>query len=148
MRVSICTLQHTATHCNTLQQTATRCNTLHHTATHCNTLQHASTHCNTLQLTATHCNTLQHTAPHLTTLQVMKDVDIQKLINTKFAAMISRAKILESTVCNVCVMKLCVLSRPKRDLKETYTQSNERYMTSKDTHLATYQIKRRTVCVF
>ena len=34
----VCTLQHTATHCNTLQHTATHCNTLQHTATHCNTL--------------------------------------------------------------------------------------------------------------
>eukprot|EP00277_Geminigera_cryophila_P004974 CAMPEP_0179428782 /NCGR_PEP_ID=MMETSP0799-20121207/14357_1 /TAXON_ID=46947 /ORGANISM="Geminigera cryophila, Strain CCMP2564" /LENGTH=360 /DNA_ID=CAMNT_0021204427 /DNA_START=114 /DNA_END=1196 /DNA_ORIENTATION=+ len=31
---------------------------------------------------------------------VMADVDMQKLINTKFAAMVSRAKILESAVCN------------------------------------------------
>ena len=33
--VCVCTLQHTATHCNTLQHTATHCNTLQHTATHC-----------------------------------------------------------------------------------------------------------------
>ena len=30
----LCTLQHTASHCNTLQHTATHCNTLQHTATH------------------------------------------------------------------------------------------------------------------
>ena len=57
-RLKTCTLQHTATHCNTLQHSATHCNI----ATHCNTLQHTATHCNTLQHTATHCNTLQHTA--------------------------------------------------------------------------------------
>jgi len=38
-----CTLQHTATHCNTLQHTATYCNILQHTATHCNTLQDEAT---------------------------------------------------------------------------------------------------------
>jgi len=41
-----CTLQHTATHCNTLQHTATHCNTLQHTATHCNNETNA-THRNT-----------------------------------------------------------------------------------------------------
>ena len=54
-----CSLQHTATHCNTLQHFATHCNTLQHTATHCSTLQHTATwlptwycitHC------TTHCN--------------------------------------------------------------------------------------------
>ena len=92
---SMCSLQHTATHCNTLQHTGgaardascrstcwnpTQCNT----ATHCSTLQHTATHCNTLQHTygaardasyrstcwnSTQCNTLQHTAAHCSTLQ-------------------------------------------------------------------------------
>jgi len=73
---ALCTLQHTATHCNTLQHTATHCNTLQHSATLCNkvqlylhrmpvdveytislcTLQQKATHCNTLQITAIHCN--------------------------------------------------------------------------------------------
>ena len=83
---ALCTLHHTATHCNTPQHNATRCNTLQHAATSCNTLQHereaniqhhrtdcnllqhTATHCNTLQHTATHCNTLQHTATHCNTL--------------------------------------------------------------------------------
>jgi len=64
-----CTLQHSATHCNTLQHTATYCNTLQHMATHCNTVQHGATHCNTLQHTATYCNTLQHMATHCNTVQ-------------------------------------------------------------------------------
>jgi len=73
--VAVCTLHHTATHCNTLQRTATHCNALQHTSTLCNTathciiLQHTSTLCNTLQHTATHCNTLQYTATHCNTLQ-------------------------------------------------------------------------------
>jgi len=47
-RVSVYTLQRTATHCKALQHTATHCNTLQRTATHCNALQHTATHCNTL----------------------------------------------------------------------------------------------------
>ena len=43
----------------TLQHTATRCNTLQHTATHRSTLQHTVTHYSTLA-TLTHCNTLHH----------------------------------------------------------------------------------------
>jgi len=38
--------------------------TVQHTATHCNTLHHTAPYCNTLQQTATHCNTLRHTATH------------------------------------------------------------------------------------
>ena len=60
--VVCCSLELTATHCNT------RCNTLQHTATHCTTLQHTATHCNTPQHTATQGNTLQHTATHCNTL--------------------------------------------------------------------------------
>jgi len=90
--VSLCSLQHTATHCNTLQHTATYCDTLQYaksdtaaesvaylsvlSATCCNKLQHAATQCNTLQhaathgnTRATHCNTLQHTVNHCNTLQ-------------------------------------------------------------------------------
>jgi len=66
---AVCTLQDTATRCNTLQHTATHYNTLQHTATHCNTLQHAATHCKTLQDTSRHCKTLQHTATRCNTLQ-------------------------------------------------------------------------------
>ena len=94
--LSIFTLQHTATGCNTLpcttlQHAATHCNTLHHAATHCITPQHNASHCNTvsqvrvhrqrrqrtaatdcgntLQHTATHCNTLHHTEIHCINLQ-------------------------------------------------------------------------------
>jgi len=59
-----CTLQNTATHCNTLQHTATNCNMLQYTATNCNTLWHTVTHCNTLHHTTLYCNILQHTATH------------------------------------------------------------------------------------
>ena len=52
-----CSLQHTATHCNTLHHTATHCNTLQHTVTHCNTLHHTATHCDT----AKDCNNTQDT---------------------------------------------------------------------------------------
>ena len=75
-------LQHTVTHC-TLQFTATHCNSLHYIVKHigsagraqcgdssgkqhkvpCNSLQSTAPHCNTLHLTATHCNSLQHTVP-------------------------------------------------------------------------------------
>jgi len=90
-RVMKCTLQHTATHCNTLRHNATHCNTLQHTAprsllsvkclmcdgmhtaTHCNTMQHTSTHCKDYTTQCferqkfdvwwnAHCNTLQHNA--------------------------------------------------------------------------------------
>jgi len=37
---NMCTLQHTATHCNTLQHTATHCRTVPHTTPHCNILQY------------------------------------------------------------------------------------------------------------
>jgi len=80
----MCTLQHTATHCNTLQHTATHCNTLQHITMHCNTSKrHTATHyyvalstwppplnscfvsgmC-TLQHIATHCTPLQYTATY------------------------------------------------------------------------------------
>ena len=86
-----CTLQHTATHCNTLQHIATHRSTLQHIAAHCNTLQHTAAHfntlhhvapncdsgretevtgvCHTLQHTATHSETQQNTARHCKTLQ-------------------------------------------------------------------------------
>ena len=90
--VSLCPVQHTATHCHTMQHTTIYCNILHHTAVHCCTVQHHMcdmTHsyavldcdhqlqsacsryarCNTLLNTATHCNTLQHIATHCNTLQ-------------------------------------------------------------------------------
>jgi len=62
MRMQDCTLQYTATHCNTLHHTATHCNTPQriHGMQDC-TLQQTPTHTtHTLQLT--HCNT--HTATH------------------------------------------------------------------------------------
>jgi len=67
-RLTLVSLQITATHCNTLQHTGTHGNT-RHTATHGNTRQHTATHCNTRQHTTTHCNTQQHTATHGNTLQ-------------------------------------------------------------------------------
>jgi len=86
---AVCTVQHTATHCNncntlqhnahTLHYTAAHCTTLQHTALHCSTLQHTAAHCNTLKHTATHCSTLltrciarQHTATHCNTLQTLQ----------------------------------------------------------------------------
>jgi len=72
-----CSLQHSATLCNTLQHSATLCNTLQHTATHCNTLQHTATQCNrwswrhmcctNFKVTA-QCNTLKHSATRCNTL--------------------------------------------------------------------------------
>jgi len=60
-----CTLQHTATHCNTLQPTATHCNTLQHTATHHTDRVNEQTHQTVTRLTCT----LQHTATHCKRLQ-------------------------------------------------------------------------------
>ena len=105
--LSLCTLQHTATHCNTLQHTAAHRNTLQHTASHCNTLQHTATHCHTamhlsildvctvvlLQRTATHCSTLQHTATHGNTLQ-------HKHTFSTVAASTSHSSNLSETVTN------------------------------------------------
>jgi len=88
----VCTMQHTATHCNTLQHTATHCNTpctafessskdpgdvqRHvHTTTHCNTLQHTATHCNTLQHTATHLVQLSNRVPRIR--EMFKDLCAQ-----------------------------------------------------------------------
>jgi len=70
----MCSLCHTATHCNTLlwvdctwKAFAARlynctCHGMWNDSFICNTLQHTSTHFNTLQHNATHCNTLQHAA--------------------------------------------------------------------------------------
>jgi len=83
IRFILCTLQHTATRCNTLQHThqgtleqqqVVDCNKLQHTTTHCNTLQHIYQDalkqqqvgcCNTMQHIATFCNTLQRTETHI-----------------------------------------------------------------------------------
>ena len=94
MRPSVtrcCTLQHTATRCNTqscqicmsdvmyhLWHDSARCSTLQHTATHCNTLQHTVTHCNThpCQICMSDvmyewviCDMTLHTATHCNALQ-------------------------------------------------------------------------------
>ena len=63
-----CTMQHTATHCNTLLHTHTSQQDREgHVKRHQVAL--AATHCNILQqTTATHCSTLQHTATHCNTL--------------------------------------------------------------------------------
>ena len=73
----MCDITHSSMHCDslrarelstapicTLQHTATRCNTTQHTATlwHMSSRQRPFAHCNTLQHTATRCNTTQHTA--------------------------------------------------------------------------------------
>ena len=91
-----CSLQHTATHCNTTHGSTLQHNMhlnmerehaqLHRDtsvqsltvsaswqgiaspALHCSTLQHTAAHCSTLQHTTAHCTKLHHTAPHCTTL--------------------------------------------------------------------------------
>ena len=70
-----CTLQHTATHCNTLQHiNVTRLPVCAGVAGKqgAKTLQHTAAYCNTLQYTATLCNTLQHI--NTTQLPVCADV--------------------------------------------------------------------------
>ena len=103
--LSICTLQHTATHCNTLQhwqytrqrrERKRKCDvppacTLQHTASHCNTLQHTATHqAMTLMKTKMQrshmmhiCNTLHHTAPHCNALQLAATHQAMTLIKNE-----------------------------------------------------------------